>query len=51
VTSALLTAITTAQVLFSIALGAMALLITWFAIYMVWSTTWSDRWVRKGRSK
>jgi hypothetical protein len=45
------TALTTAQTLFSIALGVMAILITWFAVYMVWSTMWGDRWVRKGRSK
>jgi hypothetical protein len=45
------TALTTAQTLFSIALGVMAILITWFAVYMVWSTMWGDSWVRKGRSK
>jgi hypothetical protein len=38
---------TTAQVLFSIALGSIALLITWFAIYVAGSTMWGDRWFRK----
>lgn len=44
-----MTAFTTAQALFSIALGVMALLITGFAIYVLSSTTWSDRWVRRGK--
>jgi hypothetical protein len=39
----------TSQVLFSIALGAIALLITLFAAYVVWSTTWGDRWYRRNR--
>lgn len=37
-----------AQIFFSIALGLVALLITFFAIYVTWSTMWSDRWYRKG---
>jgi hypothetical protein len=49
VTTAFLLAMTTAQILFSVALGAMAVLITFFAIYVSSSTTWSDRWVRRGR--
>jgi hypothetical protein len=38
---------TTAQVIFSIALGAIALLITFFALYVTSSTAWGDRWVRR----
>ncbi len=34
----------TAQVVFSIALGTMALIITGFAVYVVGSTMWGDRW-------
>jgi len=37
-----------AQILFSVALGLVALLITLFAVYVTWSTMWSDRWYRKG---
>ena len=48
---AVVTALTTAQTLFSVALGVMTLLITWFGLYVVWSTTWSDRWVRKSPPK
>ncbi|MEA2686258.1 MAG: hypothetical protein QOE93_1453 [Actinomycetota bacterium] len=39
--------VTPAQVAFSIALGTMALLITVFAVYVVSSTRWSDRWYRR----
>lgn len=39
----------TAQVVFAIALGAMALLITFFAIYVASSTMWGDRWYRRSR--
>lgn len=38
---------TTAQILFSVALGCIALLVTFFAVYVVSSTTWGDRWVRR----
>ena len=38
---------TTAQVLFSIALGAIALLIAAYAVYVAGSTMWGDRWFRK----
>jgi hypothetical protein len=41
--------VTTAQLLFSIALGAMTLLILFFAIYVASSTMWGDRWYRTGR--
>ncbi|HUS62745.1 MAG TPA: hypothetical protein VMY34_11145 [Acidimicrobiales bacterium] len=40
---------TTAQIAFSIALGAVAVFITFFALYVVSSTLWGDRWVRKPR--
>lgn len=40
---------TTAQIVFSIALGAIALLVTGFALYVLSSTVWADRWLRKGR--
>ena len=42
-------AITTAQTIFSIALGAIALLITGFAVYVAGSTAWGDRWFRRPR--
>gem|GEM_PF-3555761 len=38
---------TTAQVLFSIALAIITLIITLFAIYVISSATWTDRWVRR----
>jgi membrane protein implicated in regulation of membrane protease activity len=41
-------AISTAQVVFSIALGSLTLLITFFAFYVVSSTMWGDRWYRRG---
>lgn len=41
---------TTAQLVFSIALGAIALLVTFFALYVVSSTAWGDRWISR-RSK
>ena len=44
-------ALTTAQTIVSVALGVMTLLITWFGIYLVWSTMWSDRWVRRNPEK
>ena len=40
---------TTAQIVFSIALGAITLLVTGFALYVLSSTVWADRWIRKGR--
>ncbi len=40
----------TAQVLFAVALGIITLVITGFALYVVSSTMWGDRWYgrRKG---
>ncbi len=43
-------AITTAQVLFSIALGSFTLLITLFGLYVARTTFWGDRWYRKPTS-
>ena len=40
---------TTAQIVFSIALGSITLLITFFALYVLSTTVWGDRWVRKPR--
>jgi hypothetical protein len=39
--------VTTAQILFSVALGSIALLVAFFAVYVASSTTWGDRWVRR----
>ncbi|HVF32221.1 MAG TPA: hypothetical protein VM933_04200 [Acidimicrobiales bacterium] len=39
---------TTAQVVFAAALGSIAILITLFSLYVLSSTVWGDRWVRKG---
>ncbi len=41
-------ALTTAQLLFSIALGFFALLITGFGLYVARTTFWGDRWYRTG---
>jgi len=38
---------TTAQWLFVIALGAIAILIVFFALYVVSSTMWGGRWYRR----
>jgi len=38
--------VTLAQWLFSIALGAIALLILFFGVYVVSSTMWAGRWYR-----
>jgi hypothetical protein len=40
-------ALSTAQTLFSIALGVVAVIITGFAIYVVSTVVWADRWVRR----
>jgi hypothetical protein len=42
--------LTTAQTLFSIALGVMTALITGFGIYVISSVMWGDRWYRGGKS-
>jgi hypothetical protein len=41
--------VTTAQVIFSIALGLIALLIMAFSLYVASSTMWGDRWTRGRR--
>ncbi len=41
-------ALTTAQVLFSIALGSFAVIITGFGLYVARTTFWGDRWYRTG---
>ncbi len=41
--------VSTAQVLFSVALAFMTVLITVFGIYVAGSTLWGNRWYRKGR--
>ena len=37
----------TAQVVFAIALGTITLVVLFFAGYVVSSTIWGDRWVRR----
>jgi hypothetical protein len=39
--------VTTAQTLFVVALSAIALLIGWFAVYVISTTMWTDRWYRR----
>lgn len=39
--------VTTAQVLFSVALGTISLIIVAFAVFVVSTTAWGDRWVGK----
>ena len=38
---------TTAQWIFVVALGAITVLITFFAVYVVSSTMWGGRWYRR----
>jgi hypothetical protein len=40
---------TPAQVAFAVALGGITLLVLFFALYVVSSTRWGDRWVRRRR--
>jgi hypothetical protein len=39
--------VTTAQWIFVVALGLIAVLITFFAVYVVSSTMWGGRWYRR----
>ena len=39
----------TSQVVFAVALGAITLVITLFAVYVVSSTMWGDRWYGRDR--
>ena len=48
-TAANFTAVTQAQWIFVIALAGVSLLIVWFAGYVVWTTTWANRWYRRPR--
>jgi len=41
--------VTTTQVLFSIALGAITLVISGFALYVASSTMWGGRWYHRGK--
>ena len=40
-------AVTTAQTLFAIALASITLLITLFAVYVLSTTMWGNRWFRR----
>ena len=40
-------ALSTAQTLFAIALGVVTLIITGFAVYVLSTVLWADRWVRR----
>lgn len=42
-------AISTTQVVFSVALATITLVITGFALYVASSTMWGDRWYRRRR--
>lgn len=41
--------VSTAQIVFAIALGSIAVLILLFSVYVVSTTVWGDRWVRRNR--
>lgn len=38
---------TTAQLVFSVALGVVTVLVTLFALYVVSTTMWGNRWFRR----
>ncbi len=38
---------TTAQLIFSVALGVVTVLVTLFAAYVVSTTMWGNRWFRR----
>ena len=40
---------TQAQILFSIALGSITALISFFALYVLSTTMWGNRWIRRGK--
>lgn len=42
-------ALSLAQTLFSIALGVVAVMVAGFALYVVSTVVWADRWVRRHR--
>lgn len=39
--------VTTVQLMFSVALGIVTLLVTLFALYVVSTTVWGNRWFRR----
>lgn len=43
----MIVALSTAQAIFGTALAVVTILISAFAIYVAWSTMWSDRWYPK----
>lgn len=43
----MIVALSTAQAVFGTALAVVTLIITAFAVYVAWSTMWSDRWYQK----
>ena len=43
----MLTAVTTAQTIFSIALGTLTVLVIIFGLYVASSTMWGNRWFRR----
>jgi hypothetical protein len=38
--------VSTAQIVFAAALGAVSLIVVLFAVYVLSSAAWGDRWVR-----
>lgn len=38
---------TTAQIVFAVALGTVSLAVVLFAAYVISSTAWGDRWTRR----
>lgn len=39
--------VSTAQIVFAIALGTVALLIMYFSVYVLSTTVWGDRWAKR----
>ncbi len=39
----------TSQLLFSLALGAVTLVVIGFALYVVSTTLWGDKWIRRSK--
>lgn len=48
---AVIVALSTAQAVFGTALAVVTLIITGFALYVAWSTVWSDRWYEKRETR
>ena len=40
---------TTAQIVFAVALGAVTAMVLFVTLYVLSSTMWSDRWARRRR--